>query len=235
MALRFGAATNDRVDCASGTSIDDVPEWSIGVALNMTTLTNNRVVIAKHDGATNGWTCRLTGTTGNVVVFWNRATTNLIYATNSTPLATTGSWLFFGFTMSQSGSVVTMYHGSLFGDTLTAATFGTAQAGSGTFNTDASQTLQIGNRGTDTAAIQADIGWVGWYNKVFSQAEFESLLSSFRPTVSNGKALLYIPLGLTGTGSQLDRSGNANHGTISGPTQVAGPAYGLWDRHLLAA
>lgn len=211
MSLLLGGATNDRIDCGSAASIDNLTESTILLWVKINTLTANRVLVSKHDGATNGFTARLSGTGGNIAIFWNRATTSLSFTSTDTPFAATGVWKCVMITISHTGNTIALYVGDL-GSPLAAST-GTSAGGSGAYSSDAGNTLQWGNRGSDTAAMQGNFAVGAVVTRVMTLAEGQAW--QWRPRMVASCAGFWW-FGSNGTGSQPDYSGNGNAGTLTG-------------------
>lgn len=229
-ALLFGGATSDRVSVAAATSINDLSAWTAVAWINVDTLTASRSIISKHNGVSLGWFVRLSGTAGELQIVWNRATTNLAYTTNTTPLATPGRWIFLAATLNKSGSagaLVSVATGTPWSPCV-AATFGTATDGAGSYNTDAAQALQWGNRAANNDAFTGRIASGQLYSGALTLAECELLRKEemVRPDLCVGA----WHLGADGL-SVIDASPYRNHGTVSGPKVTVGP----WPRVALSA
>lgn len=218
-SLVFGAATSNRVDCGSAAVLDNNTTQTNILWVYPTTLNDFRQFISKYRGSTSvGWFFSLSGSGGNIWTYWERATTDLSFISSNTPLATLNKWYFVAATLDQGANDAKMY----VGDLTTApveVTYGTSQAGSGAYGSDAARALFIGNvdATTPAASFQGRIAVAGHWNRVMTLAEIQT--HWWRPYCSNTNGCeLFVQLGWAGTGSQGDLSGNANSCTVTGAT-----------------
>ena len=236
MALVFGGATSDRVDCGSAAGIDDLNPFTVMMWVYMTTFTSGRRLASKRNsGGSLGWAFALTGT-NNLICQVARATSPTDFRTNSAPLAT-NAWRFLAMVFDSAaaaGEAANIYSGTL-SAIATECTYGTALDGSGAVAADAAQTFKWGNQMGDTVAFQGRIGPCCYVNRALTLGEIRSW--QFRPRKISG-AQIYMHLGFAGTGTQPDWSGNANNGTVTGATvgaDVPLPSPWAWDTDWMGA
>lgn len=215
MALTFGGATSDRVDCGSAAGVDDLSALTVMLWVYPTALTSDRALISKYRGATEqGWQVSLQGGgVGNIELYRERATTDQQYRTSGEPVVT-NAWQFVAVASDSTDAKI--FHGNL--TTLaTEASYGTATGGSGAFNSDASRQLLIANRDAPTpnAAFPGRIAIVSLLNVKLTLAEIQ--MWQFTPRVLPNMIGMWV-LGYNGTSTQPDYSGNANNGTVTGAT-----------------
>lgn len=215
MALTFGAATTNVVNCGSATVLDNLTTATVLLWTKVTTLTDARQLITKRTTGSPfaGWALYLSGTAGNVIWFWERPT-NMHYVTNDTPLSS-AVWKFLAATF-DSGATPSahIYSGGL--STLAAEnTYGTAINGSGTPVADAAVSLGLGNRVGGSISLQGQIAVAAIFSRVLTLGEIRSW--QFNPRMMAGCIGLWH-LGFNGTGTQRDHSGNFNAGTVTGAT-----------------
>lgn len=227
MALTFGAASSDRVVVTAAASINDLATLSVGGWIYPTALASTALA-TKCNGILNGWQFVLNGTGGNLR-FRRDRTTDTDYQTNSAPL-TTGKWYFVMAVYDAgagAGQVVNIYVGDE-AALAVEATYGVATDGAGAEVTDAAQNLEWGNNpATHAGAPSADMAQMMVYSRALSLAEVQAL--QFRPRMLDANCVLLHRLGDNGTGSQIDLSGNGNHGTVTGATVATrNPALGPW-------
>lgn len=221
MALTFGGATSDRVDIAGSASLNDLSTFTLLAWVYPTTLTGARQVCSfrRDASGTSGMQFRIAGTTTEMTLRVNQATTSANYATNSGAIAL-NTWCYLAATYDNNGGspLIKIYHGRL-SSLVVEGTYGTTTAGSGARTAEAGGTHMWGNRVITTTNF--DSAWPGriafgqFYNRVLSLGELSLL--QYSPTVLSG-CVNYIHLGFNGTGTQPDWSGNGNSGTITGAT-----------------
>lgn len=215
MALLF-SATTDVVNCGSDASFTGLDPWTVLMWVKVTTLTNNRYFWSKGAGGSNNRrsVCLLSGTSGDIGVVLDRATTDLNYTSSNTPFSSS-SWKFLAVTFhstNSSNNLVHIYVGSL--STLaTEVTYVVRIDGSGAFASDSGESWRVGNLKAESGAIQGTIAYTQVISDELSLAQIRAL--QFRPRViPNTK--LFLNLGFNGTGTQTDLSGNGNNGTVTG-------------------
>lgn len=236
-ALVFGAATSDRVNMGSAADIDNLTAHTVIGWFYPTALTSGRFLFSKADfgqpaGQRGGMTIRLSGTTGNLEAVWDR-TGVVQYITNDTPLSALNKWYCVMLTADQGqAQPLRIYTGDL-ATMLAERTYGTANAGSGTFGTDDTLNFMVGNHPTGfTSAFQGRIGMIALFGSVLSLANAQSWQREPRLTLPGGvTALRFTRLGKDGADA-IEYSGAAN-GTVTGATQGNGGPYGRsWTRNI---
>lgn len=228
MALSFDGV-DDYVDHGSAASLDMTADITVAlwfysaagdatgrrlVSKRTTPGTNNlEIVIADYDGA-NTIECTLGHSTSEQYAGEGSA-----YATNT--------WQLGIFTF-PAGDQARMYFGTLTAPPSEPVAYGYAAAGSGTVGSTAGTALWVGRR-PGIASISGRIARVGYWGRVLNATERQALWTQ---TAAEWAALSNARLvcAYGGTGSQTDLSGNGNHGTISGATDIADPIFPTLNR-----
>lgn len=220
MALTFGGATSDRVAVTAAAGINNLAAITIIAWVNITTLTNLRMIASKDNGSAAAIFFALNGTGGNVQLQVAR-TVNAYASRNDTPLSATSVWKCIAGVWAL-GSIPVIYVGSL-ATALVDGTYSTQTAGSGTQADDSAYNFLWANDGT-TLALQGRIAHAAVFGATLSLADCQSWQRRPRKTVGANVAKFFHRLGNEGTGTQQDYSGNSNTGAVTGATQSAGPA-----------
>ena len=230
MALTFGGATSDRVNCGSGASLDDLSPFTWMAWIYPTAFTSGRRLAEK--GSSTQKVMLLSGTSGD----WRLQVARTVasnYITNDTPLAL-NTWKFVAATFDTgggAGEIINLYTGGL-NTIATESSYTSPADGSGAVTADASGDFVIGNVGVATfnQAFEGRIAFFGVWNRALSLGEIRA--QQFRPHVTSG-CVLFQYLGFAGTGTQPDYLGNANAGTVTGATVSdhvpIGPIWGRAD------
>jgi hypothetical protein len=227
-ALTFGAATSDRVDCGSAAILDDMTKVTVLAWVFPTTLAT-KDICSKFRNAQGGWRFGLNGATGNIEAQFRRATTNVDYISNTTPLATASQWYGIAMTLDQAVTPVAhMYTRTQMNALVSEVGYGTSNDGSGGFSADASWSLFIGNFDNSAganSAFQGRIAVCAVFARVLTVAEiaawFATALDDPFPAVMAGCRGLWYP-GNEGASKVLDYSGYNNTGTVTGATLSRG-------------
>jgi hypothetical protein len=218
MPLSFGTAISDRVNCGSGSSVDLLDPFTVMVWARATTAATGFAAFVQKGGAASG-SRRISlvksGASANVQVGADRATTDLSYISNSTPLVSNVP-TFIAYTFNSANAaneLVNIYTGNLF-TPASEVTYGTRNDGTGAFQSDAAQDLYVGNLLAHDSALVGLIWWVQIVAKDLSLTEIRA--QQFRPCVLPEISRLAMWLGSNGRGGEIDLSGNNNHGTVTG-------------------
>lgn len=218
MALTFGGATSDKVVTAAYATANTA--FTVWAWIYPTTLGSNRRIFT-HGPANSDEIFFLSGTTGNFSLFVTRATTNMSFISNTTPLSTLNKWYFVAGVYNESGGAG--HNGALYVGDLTTilseTTYGTATDGVGsrTGGTGVG-VLTIGNNpSAPVLSFQGRIATAGYVARALSIGELKSI--QYRPRVVANQVGYWI-LGANGTSTQPDWSGNGLPGTVTGATVV---------------
>jgi hypothetical protein len=223
MALTFGSNTANRVNCGSGSAIDDVP-----VGGQMTVCAWYKPVLgalqviaskANSTGPNNGW--RLLQTSGDRVQFVVEAASGAETNYQSSNSSLTAVWSFVSATFNFANGALDKAHickGSL---TVPVAELAYASRVDGaSVGTDAGHTLELGNLTTaGSFSVRGGLAWVGVWKRELSLAQLRAV--QFDPIGEEpwGRVGMWI-LG-DKPGTQLDLSPYGNHGTITGATYAS--------------
>lgn len=224
-ALRFGAATSDRLDCGAAANITGFTKFSGGALLKITTLTDGRQLCTKTNSASVGWGVGITGTTGNARILFNGATL-MTYDTNSTPLKL-NRWQFVAWVIDTSlgaGLKAHVYASPSLDSAMVEATYAAFAEGSAPAVDTTSQPFVWGNNSAaPSLAMQGSMA-LGFHapNVTLSLGELKQWqMFPFAPP--RGTRLFTI-MGHNGRGLVRDWSQVGGHtGTITGAVAAEGP------------
>lgn len=225
MALKFGAATSDRVPCGTGSSMANLATYTM-LMLVYPTGTSITKLYSKGEGSHTSHALRFDGTGaagGAMAFFRGYSTTDVDYEWSSTQLITANRWYWVALTFD--GSVtppVRLYTAPLGGFLVEETTLAFSQNPSGTRFDDSANAFTIGNRFNAplNQAFQGNIASLMWVNSVLPFALLEKLI--VRPSLMPGTVGFWRP-GAHGQLTVLDLSGNANHGSVTGATLAVDP------------
>lgn len=223
-SLVFGALTSDRVDCGSGTNLDDIDPFTALMWCYPTTLTTGR---ALYDKGVSGQRrlLELADTSGNLDTIVSRGTANSTWITTSAPLVVT-TWCCVAWIFSSAASPCNVFYQGTLALPLAAST-GTNVDGSGALKSDAAGNLVWGNKAFSTfnVAFRGSLAFGAVFGAVLTLAQCQSWQRRPRVTVGGNVAAGFWRFGNEGATTQQDYSGNGNAGTTTGATQdVLGPA-----------
>jgi hypothetical protein len=197
--------------------------FSVAMLMRPTTLTTDKRIISKFvtvDLA--GWLWELKST-DKFQFFVGRDTTNTTYLVSS-PALTNNEWWQIVTTYDIAASPTTHIYMGKLGGPLAEAGYTTATDGSGAIEDDSASGLHIGNlSSSSTAAFIGQIATVAVFNRVLTLGQSQALFADPTFGAMPGR-VVYQELGFDGTGSQIDFSGNRNHGAVTGAT-VSGHPY----------
>lgn len=214
MSIKNGGANSDRINCGSGTSLDDLAAFTWMLWVYPTSDTGAQTHISKASAATGRKSFERKSTDVNDFdSIVNRVTTNAGATTTGVnrPL---NAWLFIALSYDGTDGP-RVWTGNLT-TPIVQASYSARTVGVGTTRTDNASDLFIGNRDGTAEAFVGKISHVGAFNRRLTQGEIRSW--QFNPRKMSG-CILYMDLGFNGTSTQPDHSGNFNAGTVTGGTQ----------------
>jgi hypothetical protein len=213
MALEFTGGSSDIVTVSSASDIDDKTTFTWAMWLYLNTAQNDGVYVRKR--AT--FLVAEFGVDDSAHFNMIRDTTNA-EAISGTGFWETGKWLFVAVTYDSTDGP-RLWKGDL--DTLVTeiGSYDTRDAGSGTFQTDNTFDLGIGNRVGSSLSIDGRIASFLWTNYRANEADLRKIQFQFQKTYSND--VIHFELGYEGTGTQPDYTGNGNSGAVTGTTVAA--------------
>ncbi len=230
MALTFGAATSDRVDCGVIAAVATPTTWTWYGWVYLTTVTAGRRLFSNSDSSSpfGGIDLRINASAllrADVA----RVTTDSQYIASNRALAT-NTWTFVAVTYDSgaaAGELFNIYTGTLTGAAVE-CTYGTVTDGSGALDVSTAPFCLYGSPlAGGSVALQGRGGVSALFDRAMPLGEI--LSHQFDPRVAAG-CVGFWRLGDQGTGTQTDYSGSNNHGTVSGATQVDGPPLRKWRR-----
>ena len=218
MALLFDAAT-ERVECGSPAELDDVTVGSMLAWVWFNDLSLGRWRFKKAAGEWNNH--QEMYCTDADYYFLTQYTTQNLYI-NAGAVLTTGKWWFLGASWDENGADADqkLWIGDLSTFASEPGSYANQDAPTGTIGSNASGTFKIGNRYGDDRSFEGYIAWLAFWNGTPLDID-EVRLQQFdlsSPRVALADCVIFMHLGLTGTGTQADWSGGANNGTITGAT-----------------
>lgn len=217
MARTFGAVNSDRIDCGTSASLTDLAAGSYLFWVNPTNVatTPQKRFLQKGLLAT-GYHYMAPGDTasGDVILIVRRSTQDLL-ALSTGGAITTNAWQFVAGTFDANGTNTDqhIYVGTLSALATEVGGYTMQRVGSGSLVSNAGHDQFIGNDENLTHAMIGAMAWVGIWNRVLSLGEIRA--QQFRPHVTSG-CVLFLPL--RGFATEVDLSGNGNHGTVTGTT-----------------
>lgn len=222
MALTFGAATSDKIDAGSASQLDDVRTGTAVAWVYPTTNSGGERVWQKSNYGNSGPTMYLLSG-GGFEAYIHRNTSDLYVSTGASASEfSTNEWVFMAWVFDENGanSDQKLFIGKLDSIVAEVGSYSSQGAGSGSFDSNASQPMYVGNGwGTDEddKPFVGDYGFFGLWNRALTLGELRAL--QFQPRVTNG-CLVFYDMGRSGTSTQVDWSGNGNNGTITGTTMA---------------
>lgn len=224
--LRFGTAAADNVIIPSATSIDNLDPYTMIVRGTITTLTNGFGYWGKGFASNNSrhMQCIASGTTGNITITMDRATSDLTYTSNSTPLASLDTPFTLAMTFNSAGGagLIIKAYISTNGQTFSTVTWGTTTGGSGAFQSDATRRLVLGNVALADSALASTMWEAHLLAEELSVTQLmQSQLRRFTKlgTTRGLWSLAEGPLLVR------DRSGFGNHGIVTGAVPAGANFY----------
>lgn len=217
-ALRFGAATTDRVTVANSTTMQDIMPMSLLVVATPTTITANRAFYMKGSAAGNSRKYVRIDASNNIGVVVDQ-TSDTTYGSNSAPLrANVPNYVAVTIDITATPEV-RIYHGFPWSP-LTEVTYGTTTDGTGGVSTDSGTSAQLFNVFAVDNAFQGDGYVMQVVSGVLSVTDVRRWQQN--PTLPVRGARGVWVLGANGRGVVYDLTGNTNHGTITGAVTTGG-------------
>lgn len=218
MSLLFGAVNTDRVNCGSGTTLDNLTALTLMAWVYPTSNVSNKGIVNHFQGAADsGWELYTADALGNIALEW-AGDTYCFGQSTTTPLSSLNTWAFLA------GCATFTAKPRLYTGTLAAlaseVTYDVVYTAGITRHDDAARNLMLGNKDTAATnlAFTGRIAWVGVWNRELALGEVQA--QQFAPHVTSG-CVGFFHLGFNGTGTQADWSGNGNNGTVTGATVAA--------------
>jgi len=220
-SLTIAASSGDNIDYGSATNLDNIPQGTSMIWTKLSSVANGLGCPFDKGafGSDIGVRCFKRGADGtsmNCQV--NRATSDYQTQTPTAYLDTT-AWMFLAYTWDISGNTVPKLYKGTATSAVVLSTSGAV--GSGAQLDDSAYSLEVGNNDdTNADAWPGSIAFFAQYNKVLTLAELQE--QQYHPYVSTG-CVVWSYYG-AGLGTQIDRSGTGNNGTITTATDGADSA-----------
>lgn len=219
--MTFGANVSDVVNIGASRALDNIAPLTECVWINVAAL-GATTIYSKGTAFPNRQQFLITATNFSINI--GRATSSAVAsatATNFTSYAL-NKWLF----ICGQADIVTASNNKIWmGDLTTSITepsaYGSQSVGSGAQGNTTALTAFIGNDFNLNTAPNAQIELVSICNRLLSQADMESL--RLNPRLLPGMKFSMRLGDFQGTGTQLDRSGFKQNGTVTGATNSQGP------------
>lgn len=224
MALNFDSAGSARrVDHGSGATLDNIPTggvMTVWLWVYRTSDGNNQHLVTKDATSPRGWLWAVTngGAEGNQTFLIVRPTPTLFVCTGGQIALNT--WHFVAVTYDDAASPEAhMYVGSLSGAVAEVSGYSTTDDGSGTPTDEGTAVCYVGNLQRSTnAPFRGRIARGGIIARALNSSQLEALRTATLAdcNVTDTKLLFDY----SGTGTQIDYSGNSNTGTVTSATEA---------------
>lgn len=229
--LVFTAGGSERVDCGSAAALDDLGTWSVIVWAYPTGTSHaaNRQMLLKSASGSRFFALSSTGA-GRFVIFSDHSTT-AGQGLSATSTYSANVWQVFAGTMDTpgGGGNPRLYYSSSPTTALAEVSYATQTKPVGTITTDASGVLLLGNATAFNRGFPGTIGMVALFNAILTLADLEAIRISPRFAWTFSSCLGFWKLGMDGTGTQLDLTGNGNDGTVTGATAASDGYPTMWN------
>ena len=236
MSLQFASGADNYVNVGSAASLDNLTAITILAWVYPTSIaTNDQVIWSKTE--VSSFTAYNTlylssggGGDGSIYADTKRATTDTL-VNSAGSVVSDNAWQFIGAVKDTGGasSDQKLYYGTLSAVVAEVGSYTTQQVGSGTVGDDSAQSASIGNASPTSpqswSRFIGSIAWVGVWNRKLSLSEIQ--VQSQHPQVTSGCVGMWF-LGLQGTSTHIDFSGNSNSGTVTGATVSDNPPIWLF-------
>lgn len=211
MALLFNA-TGENVAITQATSINSLEAITIMIWQKTALTTGFRTLYNKHTASELGTSMFTSAASAYIWCSRDRATTQAVArSANSVLVANTWQWICF---MEDVNSAPNLYVGTL-SALATEVSYTTQTQGVGAITADAEDLWLGNNRLFTTQHWDGDIAVVQIFNRRMTPTE--ALTYQYHPRMGSG-CVLFHHLGLVGTGTQPDWSGNGNTGAVTSAT-----------------
>ena len=232
MSLRFDGGATHSVNFGSAASLDDIDPLTVcmwmrfdndpasgGIEVHMAKSTSSLLLYSYQGGGTVG-----------LEMARIRSTTNMQVTASWSNFANMGSAKHIFVCAQHSSTGAATDQKLLVGDQdsppAEPSSYILQRTGVGTLVSDASSNMIFGGTGS-TWNLDGTISWVGVYNKLLSTAE---IFQQWRQPKTGMNCVLFAHLGLAGTGTQNDLSGNGNNGTVTSATKDTHAPINLYPR-----
>jgi hypothetical protein len=239
MAISFVGTSGHRVSHGSGTSLDDLAQFTYALVIYPKATDQSAGLIAKGTGATGSRrSFEFRDSVTNTAVFClvdgstedsTSESTAAVYAANN--------WYFMAATFSGMGSPPKMFVSLLSDNTVAEVSYTAGSTnGSGTLATNNTLDQYVGAYGAGTSGNpNANIAWVGIWNDDLTLAELQAQRKNLSFPIRKANNVLFCHYGIhgaAGLGAQADWSGNNNHGTNTSGTYVGHPNLTILNRNV---
>jgi len=217
-SITMGAVASHQLDLGNPSALNNMAQgggtFTTIQWVRVTTFTSGRVLISKARPANNsGWHLVISGTGGELEGYHDRATTDMVFITNSTPLVV-NEWRCIAMTINGGSPDIDIFVGAP-GGVMAECTYGTTTTGSGALNSESTRDFRVCNR-HDSSSAQSMPGQMGPF-AVFGRALTLTEMTQwmYRPQPLTGCKVLQFP-GFYGISMHPDFTGNQLSGAISG-------------------
>lgn len=218
----FGSTTGSKIDCGSGAGIDNLSALTFLIWAKPTTLTTSREFGGKYRGVTNeGWHVTIDASvTSRLFAEMMRVTTPAASKSNSGVIVADTPICIAAVIDRAASPVIKLYVGSLTA-AMAEVSYAMQTDGSGSFVDESARSFFYGNRDitTPNQALQGDEYCGALYSGALSLADCEKWrLRPVNITLGSTIAFNHILCAEGNTGTQVDRTGNGNDGTLTDVT-----------------
>jgi hypothetical protein len=230
MSLYFGNATSDRVNVASGSTLDNINKGTLLVCCNPNATDQSGRFWSKgasvSAGGTGHYCAQTPAASGRFELAIARATSALVASCNVSAASTfaAGKFSFVGFTWDSAGAASDqrIYHADFATAFAEVSSYFSQALGSGTVGDDSADDGYLGNFVTANAGFPGHIAPIAlWKNVILTTTQMDAWKCDPEMLIGGESGSWW--LGDNGTGTVEDHSGNGNHGTVTGATYSADP------------
>lgn len=207
------------VDFGSGATLDNLAVFTVAFWMTTTSTTAEQVLLSKGP-----WKLPSFYITRSGQLRWERdrgtQDTDLRANLSDFTAFATGTHIFVALVYDAAGtdSDNKLFVGNLTQACAEPAAYTKVFIGSGALTDDSAETLRLGPAGSATNTLAGTMSWVGLWNRALSSEELHAI--QFRPRPTQG-CVLFSHLGLDGSGTERDLSGQGNVGTTTTATATA--------------
>lgn len=207
MSIAYGSTNSHRLAIAAATNINDLKAWTHLAWLRPGSFAGGPRIWSKQSSSGQRHAASI-NTTGTLSFDAQRATTDAT-STSSTALILS-FWQCVAFTYDETDGVRSFIGSD--DNPVAEVLYSSRAVGSGGTEVDAANPLYFANRDTFLSAFVGQIEEQAHFGRRFSLLEIQEWADNPYPV----GAAVHILHGQNGTGTQIDLSGNNNHGTLTG-------------------
>lgn len=234
MARTFDGS-DDRINCGSGSTLDNLPtagDFTITAWVYRTADGSGagtpRLVEKSDEFSGTGWLFLLTKSSQSpasalrYIEIYSGDNRNRISAASA---VADDTWTFVAATIGTGETATNVHLYTATTGVITEVSYDTTTNATGTYTSDAGDSLSIGNDAGEVQGFEGRLAEVRIYTRILAIGEMESV----RRGKHLGSSVLHMPI--LGRSAEPDYSGNGNNGTLTGTTVAdhppVGPTFGF--------